>query len=162
MSDTHGTCDDRMMKYVHQSDEIWHAGDWGRGVSEKLTTAGKFIKGVHGNIDENDIRHTYPEDLIWEMAGLHFFMTHIGGRPPRLPARVVNIIQQQKIDVFICGHSHMLSVARDQLTNALCLNPGAAGIHGFHKMRTMLRFEVINRKVSSLEAIEMGKRGQIN
>jgi len=41
------------------------------------------------------------------------------------------------------------------------MNPGAAGISGFHKIRTMLRFEIDNGKIQNLEAIELGARGQL-
>ncbi|WP_375578080.1 hypothetical protein ABWH96_13660 [Marivirga tractuosa] len=43
--------------------------------------------------------------------------------------------------------------------NLLYLNPGAAGNQGFHKMRTMMRFEINKGKVEKLEVIELGKRG---
>ena len=39
------------------------------------------------------------------------------------------------------------------------MNPGAAGISGFHQVRTMLRFEIEGDKIQSLEVIELGKRG---
>ena len=45
--------------------------------------------------------------------------------------------------------------------NMLAMNPGAAGIHGFHKMKTVLRFSIHNGKMENLEAIELGKRGEI-
>jgi hypothetical protein len=42
------------------------------------------------------------------------------------------------------------------------MNPGAAGISGFHKVRTMLRFEVSQGKIQNLEAIEIGLRGALS
>ena len=41
------------------------------------------------------------------------------------------------------------------------MNPGAAGVHGFHKVRTMLRFEIDGDQIENLEAIELGMRGKI-
>jgi hypothetical protein len=38
------------------------------------------------------------------------------------------------------------------------MNPGAVGIYGFHKIRTMLRFELHKGKIDQLEAIELGIR----
>jgi hypothetical protein len=43
----------------------------------------------------------------------------------------------------------------------LCLNPGACGVHGFHKMRTALQFEINEGKVEKMEAIEFGLRAKI-
>jgi hypothetical protein len=39
------------------------------------------------------------------------------------------------------------------------LNPGAAGHHGFHKVRTLLRFSLDSGKVIEPEVVELGKRG---
>jgi hypothetical protein len=35
------------------------------------------------------------------------------------------------------------------------MNPGAIGKHGFHKVRTMLRFKVDNATISDLEVVEL-------
>ena len=39
------------------------------------------------------------------------------------------------------------------------MNPGAAGFYGFHKVKTILRFEIIGSTIQNLEAIELGARG---
>ena len=63
-------------------------------------------------------------------------------------------------DIFICGHSHILRVAKDPAYGGmLYLNPGAAGQQGFHHMRTLLRFEISAGQVSKMEVIELGRRG---
>jgi hypothetical protein len=46
----------------------------------------------------------------------------------------------------------------DKKLGLLHMNPGAAGIHGFHQVRTMLRFEIEGDKIQNLEIIELGKR----
>ncbi len=38
------------------------------------------------------------------------------------------------------------------------MNPGAIGKHGFHQVRTMLRFEIDGDKIQNLEVIEVGKK----
>ena len=89
-------------------------------------------------------------------------MTHIGGYPGNYPPRVRRKLETIKPDVFICGHSHILKVMRDvQFNHMLAMNPGAAGIHGFHKMKTVLRFSIHQGKIEHLEAVELGKRGEI-
>jgi hypothetical protein len=42
------------------------------------------------------------------------------------------------------------------------LNPGAAGRHGFHLKRTMLRFEIKLNKIENLEIIELGSRSDLS
>ena len=44
----------------------------------------------------------------------------------------------------------------DKELEILHLNPGAAGKHGWHKMRTMLRFEINGKKIENLEVVELG------
>lgn len=90
-------------------------------------------------------------------------MTHIGGAPPKYNPQVRPELKSHTPDIFVCGHSHILRVMRDpQLHNMLYLNPGAAGREGFHKIRTVLRFSLDQRKISNLEVIELGKRGALS
>ena len=46
----------------------------------------------------------------------------------------------------------------DKKLGLLHMNPGAAGISGFHKVRTMLRFEIDGDKIQNLEIIEIGEK----
>lgn len=162
MSDTHGYLDSSIQELFKEVDEVWHAGDLGSiELCEKLQSFKPFY-AVYGNIDGTDIRSEYPEDLILEREGLKIFMTHIGGYPGNYPPRVRRKLETIKPDVFICGHSHILKVMRDvQFNHMLAMNPGAAGIHGFHKMKTVLRFSIHQGKIEHLEAVELGKRGEI-
>ena len=88
-------------------------------------------------------------------------MTHIAGKPPGYNTVVKRLIRQHQPDLLVCGHSHILRIERDQNNQLLLINPGAAGIHGFHKMKTLVRFELTNGKISNMEVIELGLRGQI-
>ena len=51
---------------------------------------------------------------------------------------------------------------QDKRNGHLHMNPGSAGISGFHKIRTMLRFELSDGKIQNLEAIELGLRGALS
>jgi predicted phosphodiesterase len=89
-------------------------------------------------------------------------MTHIGGVPPGYNTRVKSILKTNKPDIFICGHSHILRIARDaKHDNLLFINPGAAGNHGFHPVKTLIRFDINEKLISNVEVIELGKRGAI-
>ncbi len=150
-----------MLKFANTADEIWHAGDWGLGVSEKLEATGRQIRGVSGNIDGQSIRSIYPEHTRFECQGWDVWMTHIGGYPGHYNPRLREQIKRNPPGIFICGHSHILKVMRDPKLGLLHLNPGAAGLHGFHKMRTMLRFRLSHGKIDQMEVIELGFRSQI-
>jgi hypothetical protein len=50
---------------------------------------------------------------------------------------------------------------KDPKYGFLHINPGAAGIHGFHKVRTIIRFAIDHRKPQKMELIELGVRGAI-
>jgi uncharacterized protein len=161
LSDTHGHLESSVFEYFKDCDEVWHAGDLGDGVLEALHQF-KPIRAVYGNIDSRELQHTLPEDVWFTYDGIVFFMTHIGGAPPNYNPRVKAILKKRTPNVFICGHSHILRVKRDPaLSNMLYLNPGAAGNHGFHTIKTLLRFEISEGQVKNMEVIELGKRGQL-
>jgi putative phosphoesterase len=160
ISDTHAYLDPKVFEYFKDCDEIWHAGDFGDSVSDKLVSF-KPLRGVYGNIDGQKIRSEYPEELFFEFGGLKILMIHIGGSPSYYYPQAKKSIELNRPDIFICGHSHILKVMQDKNFNMLYMNPGAAGKQGFHKMRTMLRFKIEGSKVENLEAIELGLRGVI-
>lgn len=161
ISDTHSYLDDKVLTYFREVDEIWHAGDVGTlDVLEKLE-AFKTTRTVYGNIDGQDIRIRTQRGLIFETEGKRFLMTHIAGNPPRYNPEIRKMIAQYHPDVLICGHSHILRVEFDKKNSLLFLNPGAAGKHGFHKVRTLLRFEVEKGKIFNMEVVELGPRASL-
>ncbi len=161
LSDTHGYLDEGILKHAAAADEIWHAGDFGNiELADQLQKI-KPLRGVWGNIDGKDVRIVYPLDNRFTIDGLDVWMTHIGGYPGHYEQRVRNILTAYPPQLFICGHSHILKVMRDAKYNMLCMNPGAAGVHGFHKVRTMIRFEINKGKIEKPEVIELGLRGKL-
>ena len=158
LSDTHGHIDDVILKYAAQADEIWHAGDIGNlAVTDKLNEL-KPVRAVHGNIDDHIIQKEFPEHNRFMCEGVDVWITHIGGYPDRYNIRVRDAIKQNPPKLFITGHSHILKVMNDKKLGLLHMNPGACGKHGFHSVRTMLRFMIHGDKISDLEVIELGKR----
>jgi hypothetical protein len=87
-------------------------------------------------------------------------MTHIGGYPGNYDRVAKTELGRLRPDLFICGHSHILKVIRDPSLGLLHMNPGACGHHGWHLVRTILRFSVEKSKISGLQAIELGPRGR--
>ncbi len=161
LSDTHGYMDEAILKYASQADEIWHAGDIGSlEVTDRIQTL-KPLRAVYGNIDNHTIRKEFPEHQRFYCEGMEIWITHIGGYPGRYDRKVRETIRNNPPDVFICGHSHILKVMHDKKLDVLHMNPGACGKHGFHTVRTMLRFQIDNKNLTQLEAIELGKRASL-
>ncbi|MGI9527677.1 MAG: metallophosphoesterase family protein [Weeksellaceae bacterium] len=159
LSDTHSYIDDRILHYATLNDEIWHAGDIGDiTVTDQLSQV-KPLRAVYGNIDGTEVRNSFPLDLYFEVEGIKVWMTHIAGYPKRYKTRVKEEIVKLKPQLVITGHSHILKVINDPQLDHLHMNPGAAGIHGFHKVRTMLQFELNQGNIENLSVIELGKRG---
>ncbi len=154
LSDTHGTFDDFIEKYAVDVDEIWHAGDFGNLQTVEALEALAPLRGVYGNIDGAEIRRIFPEYAFFDVEGLKVLMLHIGGYPGRYSKRARELIRQYKPDLFISGHSHILKVMPDKKHGLLHMNPGAAGKSGFHKVRTMIRFDIQEGKPVNLRVIE--------
>ena len=155
LSDTHGHVDDHMMKYVKESDEVWHAGDIGTTQVTDTIASLKPLRAVFGNIDNHELRLSFPEELLFECEDINIYMTHIGGRPGRYAKGISKKIKSIKPKIFICGHSHILKIQYDKVNQLLFINPGAIGKHGFHKVRTMVRFEIDKSDIKNMEVIEV-------
>lgn len=155
LSDTHSHIDDTIIKYVKQADEVWHAGDIGDLKVTDTIAKLKPLRAVYGNIDDTKVRQEFPLDSVFTVEGVKVYMTHIGGYPGTYKPRVYPILKREQPKLFICGHSHILKVMNDKTLNCLHMNPGAIGKHGFHKVRTMLRFKVDNATISDLEVVEL-------
>ncbi len=156
LSDTHGYWDDKYYQYFAECDEIWHAGDIGSNeIADKLA-AFKPLRAVYGNVDGHQLRIIYPQHQRFMCEGVDVWLTHIGGYPGRYAPEVKPEIYNHPPNLFICGHSHILKVTYDKRNKILCMNPGAAGKYGFHKVRTLLRFEIDGSSIQNLEVIEIG------
>jgi len=157
LSDTHGYLDKAILHHFSACDEIWHGGDFGEGVAETLEGQ-KLLRGVYGNIDDQKIRAAYPEQLIFTCEGVKVMMRHIGGYPPRYNPATKEQLYLHRPNLFICGHSHILKIMYDEKLTCLHMNPGAAGKQGWHKVRTLIRFEIEGADIRHCEVIELGSR----
>lgn len=157
LSDTHSHMDDRILHHLTGVDEIWHAGDIGDLlVIDRLAQKAKVL-AVYGNIDDHKVRAEHPLMREWHFGQNHILMLHIGGRPGRYASGVRRLLTEKSPDLFICGHSHLLRVEKDPSWGGLYINPGAAGLHGFHRVRTLLRFSLHPELgISQMEVVELG------
>jgi uncharacterized protein len=158
LSDTHSYLDERILHHLADCEIILHAGDIGQiTVADQLAEIG-LLKAVYGNIDDTKVRIAYPEFEVIETAGVKVLIIHIAGAIGRYNTKTRELIKAHKPDVLVCGHSHILKVARDSAFNLLHVNPGAAGKHGFHRMRTLLKVEAVGGEWKNLQVVELGLR----
>ena len=155
LSDTHAWWDDRYEKYFAECDEIWHAGDIGSVQVADRFEALKPFRAVYGNIDGQEVRIRYPQHQRFSIENTDIWITHIGGYPGRYAREVTPEIYIHPPQLFISGHSHILKVLYDKTLHCLHINPGAAGMYGFHKKRTLVRFAIDKGEFKDLEVIEL-------
>ncbi|WP_333693905.1 metallophosphoesterase family protein [Flavobacterium sp.] len=158
LSDTHGFIDEKVLKYVRQADEVWHAGDIGDLIVTDEIKKIKPLRAVYGNIDNAHARLEFPSHNRFLCEDVDVLITHIGGYPGKYSMSIHEELQNNTPNLFICGHSHILKVQYDKQLHLLHMNPGAAGISGFHQVRTMLRFEIRGKSIENLEVIEFEKK----
>ena len=160
LSDTHGYWDDRYAKYFKECDEIWHAGDFGSiEIADRLSEL-KLLRGVYGNIDGQAIRMRFSERYRFRCEEVDVLMKHIGGYPGHYDASIRGSLFARPPKLFISGHSHILKVEYDKTLECLHINPGAAGLSGWQKVRTLVRFSIDGAEIKDLEVVELGNASQ--
>ena len=157
ISDTHSHLDELLVKHINDADEVWHAGDIGEFAVINKIREFKPLRAVYGNIDDAEIRKEFPKNLVFTCEEVKVYVTHICGKPNSYLKEVIEIINQEKPRVFICGHSHILKVMYQPEYDMLHMNPGACGKHGFHQIKTALRFVIDGTEIKDLAVIELGK-----
>lgn len=159
ISDTHGRFDKEFREFLDPVDELWHAGDFGGGLDmEKEIAAFKPLGGVIGNCDDRRLLDHCPVFRFWECERMKVLMRHIGGSPGHYYPEAAELIRAYLPDIFVCGHSHILKVQFDKTYNCLYLNPGAAGIQGWHAVRTALRFRIESGEISGMEVFNLPRK----
>lgn len=158
LSDTHSYWDDRYALHFKDCDEIWHAGDVGdMSIIQRLREITPVVRAVSGNIDHGDVRRLNPELDIFELEGVRVLLTHIGGYPGKYARGMRQLLADEHIRLMVCGHSHILRVKYDPDLQLLHINPGAAGVHGWQQVRTLVRFTLDEGAPHDLEVIELSK-----
>ncbi len=158
ISDTHSFLDDAVFKHFAHCDEVWHIGDFGDSALANKLSAFKPLRGVYGNIDGQEVRADYPLFETFSCEEVKVLMTHIGGYPPKYNAASKALIKEHQPQLFLSGHSHILKIMYDEAVQCLHINPGAAGKHGWHKVRTLVRIAIDGAVIKNCEVIELGSR----
>ena len=156
LSDTHGYFHPSLLHYLQDVDLILHAGDLGSEDVLLGLQAIAPVRAVFGNVDGFELRKALPEHDRFEMDGLSFWMTHIAGRPGRWQLGLGSLLAAEQPDVFVCGHSHILQIARvPEMDNMLFINPGAAGRQGLHTVKTCVRLTISDGKLAQADVIHL-------
>jgi putative phosphoesterase len=158
ISDTHNFLDESVLKHFDTCDEIWHGGDFGTSEIADRLRRNKPLKGVYGNIDGQDIRAQFPEQIVFMCEDVKVMIRHIGGYPPKYNTDTKKELLIHRPQLFISGHSHILKVMFDDALQCLHMNPGAAGKQGWHKVRTIMRFSIERNDIKDCQVIELGKK----
>ena len=162
LSDTHGTLDEKVIKFLAECDQVWHAGDIGNiDVLTDMKSLFPVVHAVYGNVDGWDLRSEVPEIDMFETEGRRIAIKHICGNPRRYDSSARKLIEEYKPDILVCGHSHILRVEYDKKHNLLFINPGAAGNSGFHKVKTAVRFVIDGKDLRDLEVLELPRKGHV-
>lgn len=156
LSDTHGCWDDRYETYFKDCDEVWHAGDIGDySIVERLATPRRVVRAVRGNVDHGEVARKCSELEIFEVENVKVLLTHIGGYPPKWSPGMKTLIRDNGINIVVDGHSHILRIMHDPISDTLLVNPGAAGRQGWQKMRTLVRLKLDCGDIRDCEVIEL-------
>ena len=157
LSDTHSCWDDRYAAHFKDCDEIWHAGDIGDiSIIRRLEQIAP-VRAVSGNIDHGEVARACPELLTFNLEGVKVLITHIGGYPGRYAPGMKNLLRNEGVKLYVAGHSHILKVIPDPELGLLHVNPGAAGYHGWQKVRTLVRLTLDEGDIKDLDVIELSK-----
>ncbi len=155
ISDTHGFLHRNIDVYLKSCDEVWHAGDIGDFKTLDHLRKSYKLRAVFGNIDNDLIRRETKENLVFNIGKLKFLITHIAGKYPKFNSKTLTLINEHNPNVLVCGHSHILKIEKIDINNLLIINPGSCGKVGFHKKKTLVRFEINKSKIENMEVIEL-------
>jgi putative phosphoesterase len=97
---------DECVARIRAADALIHAGDFSAAsVLAELRALCPVVLGVHGNVDDAELRRELPETLSLEVGGRTVAVVHDAGprqgRLPRLRARF------PEADAVVFGHSHL-------------------------------------------------------
>lgn len=156
LSDTHGCWDDRYALHFSDCDEVWHAGDIGDyAIIERLRDIVPVVRAVSGNIDHGMVRRKCNELEIFQVEEVKVLLTHIGGYPGKWSKGMKNLLKENHITLMVDGHSHILKVIYDRELELLHINPGAAGMFGWHSVRTLVKLTIDGSEMRDCEVIEL-------
>jgi putative phosphoesterase len=127
------------------ADLVLHGGDFvSVGFLEELKGIGPPVEGIHGNMDEPDLKALLPKERVVEVDGLRIAMVHNAGprvgREARLAARFADC------EAVVYGHTHVPQVERFQ--HLWVLNPGSPTERRSAPVHSMLVLRIRGRRIT--------------
>lgn len=157
LSDTHipATVDKLpsvIIEELKQSDLCLHAGDFTD--IEVANQMRKYVelKAVCGNMDSNQIQHTFPIKQILTLEGVTIGLTHGSGSPFGMLPRIEQLFEQP-LDMYIFGHTH--AACNEVQGKKIFFNPGTPTDKFFAKFNS---YGILNINAGKIEKkiIKMG------
>jgi putative phosphoesterase len=103
------------------ADAILHVGDFTTAAFLEELRSFAPLAGVHGNMDELELRAALPARAVVEVESLRVGLVHDAGAAAGRHERLVS--EFQECDVIAYGHTHLPEVSR--AGEAWILNPGS-------------------------------------
>jgi putative phosphoesterase len=114
---------DGCVERLRAADLVIHAGDFSTSEALKeLETLTARLIGVHGNVDDAEVRRRLPEQMEVEVGGTRIGVIHDAGPARGRLARMRRLFPEA--DAVIFGHSHMPLLERDA-EGFQIFNPGS-------------------------------------
>jgi hypothetical protein len=145
VSDTHGLLDPKLPALFRGCARVLHAGDVVKAPMLAALEAVAPVTAVRGNNDLGPELGRLPETALLSLGPLRALLVHdLGPRErPRPPVRV--LLERERPDIVVHGHSHRPGAARVEAT--LFVNPGSAGPRRFTLPRTAAILSLSGRRV---------------
>lgn len=136
ISDIHLRDVDERLRNVYENifsniELLIHCGDATSMKVIKYLSSKFQFKGVHGNMDDDEVKKNLPEKIVVEVGGKKIGIVHGWGAPFGITGRVRKVFEGELIDAIFFGHSHV--PYNDYEDNIYFFNPGAFATGWFTK-----------------------------
>ncbi|PID14281.1 YfcE family phosphodiesterase [Sporosarcina sp. P34] len=113
----------RLIKECETADLILHTGDWKSVEVVQMLSEFAEVKGVSGNVDEEDIKELFPLQQVIQAEHVSIGLVHGHGEKKTTEKRAIEAFEGVPLDVIVFGHSHIPMLR--YLNKTLLLNPGS-------------------------------------
>lgn len=113
-----------LIQDLQSADLIIHAGDWQTLDVYYLFAKYATVVGVHGNVDDDEVRSKFNEKEIIHIGDYTFGLTHGHGTRKTTEERALAMFAEDEVDCIIFGHSHI--PVMKNVNGVLLFNPGSA------------------------------------
>jgi len=112
-----------LVRDLETADLIIHAGDWQVPSVYSMLSAFAKVEGVHGNVDDEEIKSLFPAKKMIKAGNFSFGLVHGHGTGKTTERRAVEAFRGEQIDCIIFGHSHIPTMKYSD--GILLFNPGS-------------------------------------